>query len=883
MRWSCFVLVLVFACAAKPPSPEAEEPVPLGRLPADVRPSRCALSLELDPRRDRFSGSAEIALTLRKARSVLWLNGRGLQVSGVSFELPSGERVSARWQQVDEIGVAKVVPAKELPAGTAVLRLAWEAPFDPQLVGVYRTRAGGRAYAFSKFEAIYARRAFPGFDEPDVKVPYAVTLTVPSDLVALSNAPQLGEEPAGPGMKRVRFRETPPLPTYLVAFAAGQFDLVDAPVPPNDVRDRSLPLRGVAVPGNASKLNVALREAAAAIVELEHEFALPFPYEKVDLIAIPDFQSGAMENAGAITFRDQLLLLNEATASLAQRKRVADTVAHELAHQWFGDLVTMEWWDNLWLNEGFATFIATRVLERTHPELHVELDEVRSSGGVMSLDELVSTRKIRQPILSSHDITNAFDGITYQKGAAILRMFQRWAGVEKFREGLRNDLRAHLHGSATTADLLGAVSAAAGKDLSGPFQSFLDQPGVPLIEARVSCREGQGSVSLRQSRALPLGSKGPRDALWQVPVCVRAAVAGRVEESCTLLGQREGELPLRGCPDWIFPNADAAGYYRWTLGAADLQALREKGYPALSAAERISLAQGLRSAFNNGVLPAKDVLPALRPLAADPNGSVAAQPMGIFTLIHDEMADATWRPRVEEEGRGLYAPTLARLGWQAAQGEPSERRELREHVIRFLALEMDDAVVRAEAARRGRAWLGGARDAVDRDLVPVALGAAAVEGGAAFFDEAQARLFASEEAELRERLLKALSLVSDPALSARALQLSFDDRLRQNERAAPLFTQLGRVQTRDRAWDFLEQHFDALAPRLPDRFAGFLVGALEFCDEDHARRIQAFFAPRIERIEGGPRKLASTLERIDLCIARVRAQGPGARDYFAAR
>jgi alanyl aminopeptidase len=828
LQYLAIASALAVACArtAQPHPGGVDEPAPLGRLPIDVRPIRYALSLDLDPERDRFAGTADIAITLEKPRAVLWLHGRNLRVSEASLELPSGERLAADWSQVDESGVARLALRRCVGPGRAVLHFAWDAPFDPQLVGIYRTTAGGAGYVFSKFEATYARRAFPGFDEPAVKTPFSVTLVVPATDQAVSNAPELEQSPAGDGKKRVRFAETPPLPTYLLAFIAGRFDVVEAPLPPNEVRTRTLPHRGLAVRGNGPRLQTALRESALAIDELEHQFGIPFPYEKIDLIAVPDFQSGAMENAGAITFRDQLLLVDDATASLDQRKAVASTVTHELAHQWFGNLVTMKWWDDLWLNEGFATFIATRVLQAKRPELRPELDEVRAIGRVMDLDELVSARRIRQPILSTHDITNAFDDITYQKGAAILGMFERWAGPARFREGVRQDLRAHSHGNATTADLLAAVSAAAGRDLTAPFESFLEKPGVPLIEASVSCKDGRGILSLQQSRALPIGSKGSRNETWQVPVCVRYSASGALRESCLLLSQREEQVPLVGCPEWLFPNADAAGYYRWALAAQGLADLRGRGYATLSARERISYAQNLASAFRSGALPADVVLAALAPLAADENGAVASQPMDVLDFVHDEIADAALKRKVETEAQRLYGPVLARLGWRAAPGEPTEKRELRGKVVRFLALDMNDASVRAEAARLGRAYLG-------------------------------------------ERVL-----------ARRALSLSFDSRLRQNERPIPFFVQLGQAGSRDGAWEFLRARFDALAPLLPDRYAGYLIASLFFCDADHAASVREFFTPRIERVNGGPRHLESALEKIELCEARVAAHAAKARAYF---
>src|SRR6185503_17723673 len=352
-----------------------------------------------------------------------------LAVRSATIATASGPPRAVQWEEVDPTGVVRV----RLPSamsGDLALHVEFDAAYDAQLVGVYRVTTAAGPAVFSKFEAIYARRAFPCFDEPAFKVPFDVALTVPSSAQVIGNMPIAGESAVDADRKRVRFATTPPLPSYLVAFAVGPFETRSATLAPSAVRAAPLSIGGVAVRGRGEDTAYALVEAPTLVAEQERYFGVAFPYPKLDLLAVPDFQSGAMENAGAITFRESVLLVDDRVTSLAQRIQVTSIIAHETAHQWFGDLVTMPWWDDLWLNEGFATFLATRTLRAVRPDIEAELEAVHAADGVMSVDSLASARRIRQPIETSHDITNAFDGITYQKGAAVLAMLEHYVGDE---------------------------------------------------------------------------------------------------------------------------------------------------------------------------------------------------------------------------------------------------------------------------------------------------------------------------------------------------------------------------------------------------------------------------------------------------------------------
>lgn len=876
--------------AAAPPAPVSDEDrvVPDGPLPRDVRPRAYRLQLDVDPAADRFAGRARIDLDLDRPRANLWLHGADLAVRSAAVETPRG-LVPARWEQVDPTGVAELSLARPVGPGRVRLRIAWDAPVDRQLRGLYRVEADGTPYLFTQMEPILARRVFPGFDEPRFKTPFDVALVVAPGVVAIGNAPVVDTTPLADGTRvRVRFARTPPLPTYLLAVAVGTLDVVEGPpLAASPTRPEAVALRGVTVRGRGTRLRRTLDESVPLFAALEHYFGIAYPFAKLDFLAVPDMAWGGMENAGAITFRESLLFVGP-DAPEAQRRSSANVVAHEVSHQWFGDLVTMPWWDDIWLNEAFATWIASKVVEQVRPEFGDALYLVTKVQEAMDTDSLASARRIRQPIASTHDIVNAFDGITYSKGAGVLAMIERWIGPEAMRRGLGRYLAAHRFGSATADDLLAALSTAAARDVTALGASFLDQPGVPLVDVRPMCQGGRAWLALAQSRYAPVGSTIERAARWQVPVCARWSTGDRIDEGCTVLTEARGTLDVgTSCPVWVLPNAAAAGYYRWTLPPPDLVRLRTAGWQALTPAERLGIADALDAAFAAAALPAADVLVALTPFAADPSRPVAEAPMALARFTREQVVDDATRPAVERWIRELYAPRLATLGWDPVAGENGDAKLLRAAVIELLAQQGGDAAVRREAAERGRRVVGNAGDgaldetAVAPEAIEAVLAVAVQDGDADFFDGLVRELRATNDDLTRRRLLTALGSASAPALAARARALALGPDVRIGETVRILWSQSGQPETRAATWTWIQESFDPLVAHLSERAQGELPWlASGFCDPAHADELATFFQGRIERLPGGPRNLAGAVEAIRLCAARVAAQRASAGVFF---
>jgi alanyl aminopeptidase len=862
--------------------------VPLGRLPDDVRPTRYRLEMTIIPERERFSGRVEIDVELDKPRQVVWLHGNHLVSKTATITPKGGAELTARYQQVDDGGVVKLTLPKLLPAGPATIRISFEGPFSKTLNGLYRVKSGGEHYAFTQMEPVWTRQAFPCFDEPAFKTPYEVTLIGKKEHRLIANTLELSRSDAGSEMVKVRFATTQPLPSYLLAFAVGPLDVVEAPpIKPNGIRTKALPFRGIAAKGRGKELAYMLKHTPGILEELEKYFDVGYPYDKLDILAVPD-KTGAMENAGAITFREWLVMLDE-KSPITQKRAFAYVMAHELAHQWFGNLVTMPWWDDIWLNEAFATWMGYRAVHSWRPENQADIVQLRGVQRAMSVDSLLSARQIRQPVENNNDIHEAFDVITYRKGGGVLGMFERWMGPEQFQRGLRAYMKTHRHGSATAEDLMAALSKAAGKDVATPFRSFLFQPGLPSVDAKLVC-DGKGArLDLTQERYLPHGSKGDSNKSWQVPVCVRYQSDKKAQEACSLLTGKTGSMALagKGCPEWVMPNARGAGYYQWSLPPDQLRKLTKAGSSHLDVREKMSLASAVRYAFKRGSVDSSAAFSSLLPLANDPHPMVASAAMGMFHEAAEWLEGDPLEKKMRRQAAKTYAPVLRRLGWKPKPNESPEQSLLRRNVIGFLSVQARDASVRRKANRRARKYLGLGgdgklhRDAIDANLVSVVMRVLGEDADATTFDALLARLVTTEDEELRRNLLGALGNVRDPKLAERARALLFDDRLKVSELMAPLWRQMGNRETRDATWTWFKSQLDAIVKRLPPRRAGWLPAiAMNFCSQAHADETQKLFGARVGSLPGGKRELAKSTEAVRLCAARKDKQLPSMRSFF---
>jgi alanyl aminopeptidase len=863
-----------------------------------VQPVAYGLTLDVAPESATFTGHVRIDLAISRAVASIQLHAQHLELTQIRLSPENGAALTpAAPRAIGESGLVALDLPAPIGPGAARLDIDFTGTFNAHLRSLYGTTAAGRAYAFTQFEPTYAREAFPCFDEPRFKTPFELTLRVPEGLTAIANTRVVHHARLEDGKTELRFAPTEKLPTYLVAFAVGPLDVVDAaPIAPSAVRSTPLPLRGVSAHSRGPELAFALKETPRLLDSLERYFGVAYPFEKLDLIAVPDFAAGAMENAGAITFRDTLLLLNY-KAPEQQRRRSVSVNAHELAHQWFGNLVTMPWWDDIWLNEGFATWLSGRVVEEVHPEYHAELSRVEQLERAFDTDAKESARQVRQPIQSEDDIHNAFDAITYTKGGALLGMFERYLGADAFRSGLRLYLERHRFGSGTSRDLLAALEESSGKPVAPAFSSFLDQPGVPSISSELSCAPGSAPrVHLRQSRYVPLGSRlVAGDATWQVPVCLRYGLRGdgsasaTSAERCVLLDSPETDVELEAsaCPRWVFPNAHAAGYYRWSVGDAEQSALLDAGFAELDTGEQLSLLFNTEAAARAGRRSFEQLMAATLAVGHQPERVAIEAALGVLLRVREALLDEPELPAYRRLVRELVAARQKQLGLVPSPREDGEAKLLRPTLVSALAFEARDASLRQELAKLGRARLGLATDKrstrLSSELYEAALSVAVQEGGAPVIERVSAALASSNDGMERSRFLGALGSNLNPELTPVVLELALSPNLRTNERLATVLGQIRQRETREAAYTWVERHFDALVALVGDEIGAQLTAvAGAFCTRGDAERARQFFTPRVDALTGGPRLLRLNLESSELCAAFADAHRDSARKWFAA-
>ncbi len=863
--------------SAAPPEKAGTPAPPQLRLPTTAAPAGYAVELTIDPAKDRFRGTVWIDLRVKEKTALLWLNATDLEISSASVVV------------ADRTLPVKVVPggenyagfsfAKTLAPGNARLKIDYTGKLDESSTqGLFREKDGEDWYAFSMFEATDARRAFPCYDEPGYKVPWQLTLRIPAGTTAVSNTPIENESPAADGGRVVRFKKTEPLPSYLVALGVGPFDYLDA----GTAGSKNTKIRIVTPRGKASQGRYAAQTTKPLLEMLEAYFGMPYPYEKLDHLAVPQsITFGAEENAGLISWNERALIAPPSEETIAFQRRQADYSAHEMAHQWFGDLVTMQWWDDVWLNESFATWMADRTIAAWKPEWGKAVDRVVDRSDVMYEDTLVSAPKIRQEVETAEAINSAISGIIYQKGAAVLTMFETWIGAPKFQKGVHDYLEAHRFGNATEADFLKAIEAASRPGVSAAFQTFIDQAGVPLVDVQLDCGGGAPRLALGQARLLPLGSKGT-DEIWQIPVCARAGSGGGSGRECTLLTAKSGAAPAptASCPGWLLANDGENGYYRARYGGDLLPKLLAVADTDLTLPERVGVIRDVGALAAAGAVPMSDALGLVPRFSGAKERQTVLATLQIADHVREHLVPADSRPNYARFVSKMYGARARELGFAARSGESEDTQLLRVRLVPFVAEEGNEPELVAEARRLALRWLDD-HSAVAADMSGRVLEVAAAHGDRALFDRLHAAVKKEKDRRDIQRLLSALGSFRDPALAREALDLFLSKEFDAREAYGILFAATRAEENQMLLWDFVKANYDAIVARLPREITGFVpfLGG-NFCDAGHRAEVASFFQDRAAKLPGGTRTLEQTLETIDLCIASRSAQESGVREFL---
>ncbi len=869
-------LVLAAGPALAAPDPEP----PKLRLPATAAPTGYRVALTVDPDETTFRGAVDIGIRLSAPTDLLWLNATELKVEKATASA-GGSPVAVRVVPGgdDFLGFAFEKP---VAAGELTLHVEYTGSIaETSTQGVFRQKDGDAWYVYTQLESTDGRRAFPCFDEPSYKSPWELTLTIPAGVSALSNTPIVSDSPAPGGGRVVRFAKTEPLPAYLVAFGVGPFDYVDA----GRAGMKKTPIRIVVPKGKASRARYAVETTGPILERLEAYFGMPFPFAKLDQLVIPQAVTfSAMENAGLITWAESVLLAPPQEETIKFKRIQASINAHEMAHQWFGDYVTLAWWDDVWLNESFATWMADRTMQEWQPGWGVAIDRVVDRSNVMAGDTLVSARKIRQEIVTSDDIYNAFDGISYQKGGAVISMFEAWIGSDRFRAGVRRYMKEHPYGTATSREFLAAIEAESRPGVAAAFSSFLDQAGVPLVDVALDCGGGGGGakLSLAQKRFLPVGSAGAPGQTWQIPVCART---GDGAKECALLTDVSGAMPAPspdgGCPAWVLGNDGELGYYRAVYRGDLLEKLMSVADAKLTVAERVGLLRDLDALAMGGAFPLGRAMALAPRFAGDSERQIVQAALRISSDAGEKVLPEDLRPAYARYVSKTYGARARALGFASKAGDSEETRLLRSSLVPYVAMDGDEPALQAEARRLALAWLKD-RSAVEAEMVSGVLESAARHGDRALFDAYREGVKTAKERRDRVRLFRGLGAFGNPALAKDAMAFALAGDFDPREADAILYSALGFPVGREASWQFMKSNYDAIVARMPREATGFMPYFAEgFCDAPHRQEVAEFFAGRAEKLPGGSRNLAQVLEGMELCIALRGAQEGSLREELS--
>jgi aminopeptidase N len=833
------------------------------RLPGGVRPDHYSLTITPDLGRARFAGSETIEVVLDAPVSAITLNAAEIEFGAVrAIAAPDAAGQTAMVTLDAAKQQATFTFARPLPAGRATLEIAYTGIINEKLRGFYLSRSKVRSYGVTQFEATDARRAFPSFDEPALKATFNVNLVLDATDTAISNTVIMSDAP-GPvaGKHTVAFATTPRMSTYLVAWLVGDYKCSEG-------RQDGVPIRVCATPDKVGLTQFALDAAKWDLRYYDRYFGIKYPLAKLDLVAIPDFEAGAMENFGCITFRETEMLVDRKSGSLDARKEVAQTVAHEIAHQWFGDLVTPAWWDDIWLNEGFATWMESKATAQWQPKWGYAEDAALEKDHTMNVDAGRTTRAIRTRAETPAEIDELFDEIAYGKAGAVIAMVENWEGEDVFRKGVQAYLAAHAYGNATAEDFWSVQARVSGMPVDAVMRSFVDQPGVPLVSV-----EGDGTP-VRQRRLLSSGPStraGQQDEAWTIPLCFTGA-------PCTLLRPDSGLSGSSSAASSTYANSGDKGYYRTAYPRAELARLEASAETALTVPERIGLLGDQWALVQASQGTIGDFLDLVLAVKRDANPRVMGLALGKLALVEEKFANDADRSRLNAIVKRELGPVYAALG--TAKHNAAGQAQLREELFEALGRAHDPAVL-AEAERVTQE-LFAKKKASDPAIADAAVALASVRGDGAMYAALMKVADTASDPDLKASALTALTRFESPDLVQRTLEYAVSNAVRSQDSWTLIVLLLERRETQDQAWDFVSEHWQQVRNKGSVSSVTRVVEAAgSFCTTAKRDAVANFFG---DRSGGSPeRTLRKSLDAIDECIQLRSDQEPNLRKWLDGR
>ncbi len=831
------------------------------RLSRHVVPIRYELRLEPDLPASSFSGQETITLTVHRQTSDIVLNAIELDITSAQIEGDSGPARQATITLDTALERCQLTFTTPLSPGTWKLTMAFRGTLNDKLRGFYRSTYKNEhgvthSMAATQFEATDARRAFPCWDEPDFKAVFAATMVIDPTLTAVSNTTIASETLAG-GKKMVRFADTIKMSTYLVAFIVGRIE------PTEPVMIGQTPLRLWAIPRKGHLARFGQDIAAASLSFFESYYGIPYPGDKLDLLAIPDFASGAMENLGAITYRETALLIDQQSATHGELERVADVVAHENAHMWFGDLVTMSWWNGLWLNEAFATFMEMLAVDAWKPEWKRWDSFGISRAAAFSVDGLHSTRPIEYPVQAPKDADAMFDVLTYEKGASVLRMLEQHIGPTVFRDGVRDYLHTHAYGNADTNDLWVSLGKIAKQPVPELMNGWIFQPGFPLVTVTVSPSSELTITQQRFSYLSDEQSGRSQDQRWQIPLQMRVAAGGKTSTSRMLLTEKDTTVPLPHDWESVLINEGGHGFYRVSYAPDLLDRLLNRGIDRLAVTERFNLVDDAWATSIAGHMPLTDYLDLTARFTSERDKNVWAVLLDSFSFLN-RIITVENRPSLEAFVRDRIGPAVADLGWVPRSGESELTKQLRGELIGAQGKLGNDPAIQRRAAELYRAYRNNAT-AVDPNVVPSLVAILAHMGDATRYDEFKEQFHTAATPQEERRYLFSLAAFQPKALLERTLARTISGEIRTQDAPFLVSAILGNVYGRELAWAFVKTNWEKMDQMFPKQGLRRMCGGIvSLATPELERDVRDFFTTR--EIDLGGKTLDQYLEQLRIAV-----------------
>jgi aminopeptidase N len=848
----------------------ATAPAAAQRLSDSVIPEHYTLWFAPDLENETFRGRQTIQAVVTQSTTTVTLHAAEIQFGEVRITSPGGTQ-TARVSTDPKAETATFTVPNRLAEGPITIEITYTGILNDKLRGFYISRANGRKYAVTQMEATDARRAFPSFDEPAFKATFDISMMVDSGDTAISNGRVITDS-AGPepGKRTITYARTPKMSTYLVAMIVGDFVCREGSSDGTAIRICSTP--------DKRELTTFALEAAEHQVKFFNEyFGIKYPFGKLDIIAVPDFAAGAMENAGAITFRERLLLIDPQRSSVGVRKSVASVISHEIAHQWFGNLVTMKWWDDIWLNEGFATWISSKPLAEWRPEWRVELDDAEDTQGALGTDALRSTRAIRTKVETTEQINEVFDAIAYEKTSAVLRMIEAYVGPESFRKAIASYLTKFSYSNAAGEDFWAEVGRVTGRPVDRIMKSYVEQPGAPVLAVRNKCVGGSSEIAVTQSRFVGSPDATLPAQTWTVPACFKT---GEGAPRCELIDRREQTARAGGCEN-VFANADARGYYFSEYTADAIRALgRSAG--GLKPVERLSLLGDEWWMVRAGRHDIDVFLDLAATLTGDETPAVADAIASRLTFVSNNIVDAGEQARFERWIRERFGPALTALGIPGDLRDSDDLQTRRATLMMLVGVVGNDTDVQRRARELTMRYIADPTTLAP-SLAPTVLQVAAVSGDRALYDQyvAQLEKLAAQPEEYY-RFFNALSWFRDPALVNATLALAVSPTVRTQDTGTLIAALMGRPWSRDMAWEFTKAQWKTLVDK-HGVFQGIptiITGLGGMCSATRVADVKQFFA--MNPVAAAQRGLRQSIERVESCAALDARQSPAFAAWLAA-